>query len=95
MYVCVCVRARVTCVVLSLFSSVIILPSNGFLYGENDMACVMTIWSSNICTVSSPLFMMNVPVSLYAEISSITGSHSDSILSKAFQQREKNKKQYP
>ena len=58
-------------------------PSNGFLNGEKDMACDMTMWSSSICDVSSAAFMMYVPVSLYGTISRLMGFHSPSILSSA------------
>lgn len=46
-------KSCITCVVVSLFSQLLILSSNGFLYGENDILCVMTMWSSRSCDVSS------------------------------------------
>ena len=71
-------------VITSLLSHVVMRSSNGFLYGENDMLCAITMWSSNSWEQSSLTFMMNVPVSLYGITSSMTGFHSDSILSRAW-----------
>mmetsp|Transcript_13479 Transcript_13479/g.52987 ORF Transcript_13479/g.52987 Transcript_13479/m.52987 type:complete len:237 (+) Transcript_13479:954-1664(+) len=66
-----------------VFSHVSISSANGALYGLNDMACVMTIWSSSICACSSSIRITYVPVSLYSFTSRAIPSHSPCIFSSA------------
>mmetsp|Transcript_2002 Transcript_2002/g.6656 ORF Transcript_2002/g.6656 Transcript_2002/m.6656 type:complete len:226 (+) Transcript_2002:1329-2006(+) len=66
---------------VSVFSHSLMRPAKGPLKGENDMDCVMTIWSSSICWITSTPRMTNVPDSRYGITSRVTPFHSRSILS--------------
>mmetsp|Transcript_48501 Transcript_48501/g.115463 ORF Transcript_48501/g.115463 Transcript_48501/m.115463 type:complete len:306 (-) Transcript_48501:2015-2932(-) len=54
--------------------------SNGFLNGENVIACDMTIWSSSSWKISSHPPRTYVPVSRYSLTPSTASFHSNSIL---------------
>mmetsp|Transcript_7062 Transcript_7062/g.26751 ORF Transcript_7062/g.26751 Transcript_7062/m.26751 type:complete len:220 (+) Transcript_7062:1338-1997(+) len=58
-----------------------IFASNGFLNGENDIACVITMWSSSACVIASSTRITQVSVSRYSTTSSTIPSHSETILS--------------
>ena len=70
-------------IIRSVASHVSISSANGALNGLNDIACVITIWSSSICACSSSIRMTYVPVSLYSFTSSTIPSHSRCIFSSA------------
>ena len=53
----------ISCIVISRASHSRIRFSNGLMYGEDRIACVLTMWSSNRLWISSSERRMKVPES--------------------------------